>query len=175
MALALTPHPDTPCRALTRIEVEVRRPAADSMALRFIAHGDIRGLALPQPAASERTNDLWKHTCFEAFLRARHGVAYAEFNFAPSTQWAIYAFEEYRQGMRDAGEAPRIDVRSGPDRFELHASFTVPLGAHRLALSAVIEEADGAKSYWALAHPPGKPDFHHESGFAYELPAPEHT
>lgn len=42
--------------------------------------------------------------------------------------------------------------------------------AWRMAASAVVEEADGTKSYWALAHPPGKPDFHHEAGFVLELP-----
>ena len=42
----------------------------------------------------------------------------------------------------------------------------------RVAISAVIEEADGTKSYWALAHPPGKPDFHHADGFALQLPPP---
>jgi hypothetical protein len=39
----------------------------------------------------------------------------------------------------------------------------------RLGLSALIEDASGRKSYWALAHPPGKPDFHHADCFAYEL------
>jgi hypothetical protein len=35
-----------------------------------------------------------------------------------------------------------------------------------LGLSAVLEEQDGTKSYWALAHPPGgKPDFHHPDCF----------
>ena len=43
----------------------------------------------------------------------------------------------------------------------------------RIALSAVIEEVDGTKSYWALRHPPGAPDFHHPDCFALELPAPE--
>ncbi len=40
-----------------------------------------------------------------------------------------------------------------------------------LALSAVIEEKEGTKSYWALKHPPGKPDFHHPDCFALTLPA----
>jgi hypothetical protein len=39
----------------------------------------------------------------------------------------------------------------------------------RVGLSAVIEDTSGRKSYWALAHPPGKPDFHHEDCFAHEL------
>jgi hypothetical protein len=34
----------------------------------------------------------------------------------------------------------------------------------------VIEERNGRKSYWALAHPPGEPDFHHPACFALELP-----
>jgi len=40
------------------------------------------------------------------------------------------------------------------------------------AITAVIEEADGTKSYWALAHPAEKPDFHHPDGFVLELPGP---
>ncbi|HZF44227.1 MAG TPA: hypothetical protein VEZ48_12550 [Sphingomonadaceae bacterium] len=48
----------------------------------------------------------------------------------------------------------------------------VPRLPLRLALSAVIEESAGRKSYWALAHPPGAPDFHHPACFAAELPAP---
>jgi hypothetical protein len=33
----------------------------------------------------------------------------------------------------------------------------------------VIETLDGSLSYWALRHPPGKPDFHHSESFALEL------
>ncbi len=42
----------------------------------------------------------------------------------------------------------------------------------QLNLTAVIEETDGTKSYWALAHPSGKPDFHHRDCFALQLEAP---
>ena len=35
---------------------------------------------------------------------------------------------------------------------------------------AVLEEKDGTKSYWALAHPGGKPDFHDPGCFAAHLP-----
>ena len=34
----------------------------------------------------------------------------------------------------------------------------------RVSITAVIEEKGGRKSYWALAHPPGRPDFHHADG-----------
>jgi hypothetical protein len=39
----------------------------------------------------------------------------------------------------------------------------------RLGLAALIEETNGHKSHWALAHPPGKADFHHPDCFACEL------
>ena len=42
----------------------------------------------------------------------------------------------------------------------------------RLSLAAVIEEIDGAKSFWAWAHPKGMPDFHHADAFACELTPP---
>jgi hypothetical protein len=48
----------------------------------------------------------------------------------------------------------------------------IPRSDHQpIALSAVIETRDGAKSYWALAHPPGKPDFHHADCFIGQLAA----
>ena len=42
----------------------------------------------------------------------------------------------------------------------------------QLGLTAVIEEEGGHRSYWALAHAPGKPDFHAPTCFAATLPAP---
>jgi hypothetical protein len=38
-------------------------------------------------------------------------------------------------------------------------------------LSAVIADKDGRTAYWALAHPPGKADFHHKDCFALQLEA----
>ena len=106
-------------------------------------------------------------------------AGYCEFNFAPSTQWAAYVFDGYRSFMRDADgiDTPRIDIRSDSARLELEVSLDLdsllPRDAvWQLGLAAVIEETNGRKSYWALAHPPGKPDFHHSDCFALELPAP---
>jgi hypothetical protein len=67
--------------------------------------------------------------------------------------------------------APRIETRAGTHRYELRAAIELPPADWRLALSAVIEETNGRKSWWALAHPPGKADFHHPDSFVLELPA----
>jgi hypothetical protein len=134
--------------------------------------GRIGALRLPPAAASVRADELWRHTCFEAFVRPVGGEGYYELNFAPSTGWAAYRFSGYRTGMTNAEEsvAPIIGVVASAERFELQASLELPnLGAWRLGLSAVIEDMSGEKSYWALAHPSGKPDFHHLDAFALEL------
>ncbi|MBU6298531.1 MAG: DOMON-like domain-containing protein [Alphaproteobacteria bacterium] len=167
-------HPDTRCDAVTRVEVEASRPRLGRLALRYIVSGEIAGLRLPRIAEPTRTDGLWKHACFEAFLRSTTGGAYDEFNFSPSTQWAAYRFEAYRSGVRAAEiAAPHIAVQSDAATFELQVLLELPGdAAWRLGLSAVIEETSGRLSYWALKHPPGKPDFHHSDCFALELPAP---
>jgi hypothetical protein len=132
---------------------------------------------MPPVMTPERADELWRHTCFEAFVRASSGPEYYEFNFAPSTQWAAYRFSSYRNGMRAAEiGAPAIEVRSSPDCTTLQVSLELgrlpdlPSEATwRLGLSALIEDQSGGKSYWALAHPPGKPDFHHADCFALEF------
>ncbi|MFZ2030381.1 MAG: DOMON-like domain-containing protein [Vitreimonas sp.] len=170
MRVALKPHPDTPARAVRAVEVEIGPVSGAQLRLRYVVSGEIARLALPEAAPPERADELWKHTCFEAF--AMRDVGYREFNFSPSTEWAAYDFDGYRAGVRKADVlAPRIEGRHGQEHYELHVAFDLPGAAPwRLALSAVIEETDGVKSYWALKHPPGQPDFHHADGFVLELP-----
>ncbi len=162
------------------------RPRDRSLALTYVVTGKIGDLAMPPLAAATRTDELWRHTCFEAFIHSSPGTAYYEFNFAPSTQWAAYRFTGYRSGMRVATEigTPKIEPASSPERFILQASFELDQvlassgsrggrgkdSLWRLGLSAVIEETSGRLSHWALAHPPGQPDFHHPDCFALELP-----
>jgi hypothetical protein len=79
--------------------------------------------------------------------------------------------------MRVATEinVPQISVEASPERYVLQASVELdqvlfsrdsPL---RFGLAAVIEEIGGHQSYWALAHPPGKADFHHSDCFMLEV------
>jgi hypothetical protein len=170
MRLELKLHPDCRCRAVAAIAAELTRPTPDQLRLSFLVSGAIDAIKLAPPAAPERVDELWKTTCFEAFV-GEPGGSYTEFNFSPSTQWAAYHFQSYRAALQNApvAAAPRIEVRLDKARLELRTLATVAAQAKRLALSAVIEETDGAKSYWALAHPPGKPDFHHSDSFAHEF------
>lgn len=182
MRQALRLHPDSRCMAARHIEVDVARPRPGALVLGYFVTGAIGDLYMPSVTAPARTDGLWRHTCFEAFVRAMPSASYVEFNFAPSTQWAAYQFSGYRAGMSAASEitAPRIEVQTTDEGFELHVSLELDRlpslpsdSVWRLGLSAVIEEANGRKSYWALAHPSGDADFHHSESFAYELSTTE--
>ena len=83
-------HPDSRCFAVAKIEVGVARPRADSLVLSYIVTGEMSNVRMPPAMAAARSDELWRHTCFEAFVRASSGAEYYEFNFAPSTQWAAY-------------------------------------------------------------------------------------
>jgi hypothetical protein len=172
MLVTLTPHPDTPSAAVSRIAVEIGSVSARQVRLRYEVEGRLEDMLVPAPAEPERMDDLWKHTCFEAFARIAGAEAYDEFNFSPSTEWAVYRFARYRDGMnKPVVLAPRVEGGMEGDVYVLHAAFDLPGdGPWRVGLSAVIEETSGGKSYWALKHAPGKPDFHHADSFALELP-----
>jgi hypothetical protein len=175
MEFDLVRHPLSPAPAIRGIHVSVARVSDTRFALGYRLSGDISALVLPALAPPERADDLWKTTCFEAFLKRPDGDGYVELNFSPSTRWAAYAFDRYREGMRELATmaVPRTDMRMDIEGFELGVvldlSGTRPPRAESdllLGLSAVIETRDGARSYWALAHPPGDPDFHHGDCFA---------
>ena len=177
MRLALRLHPDSPCLAATQIDVDIARLHAAHV-LSYTVVGKIADLCLPAVTSPTRAEELWQSTCFEAFVRCSASEAYYEFNFSPSTRWAAYQFDGYRRGMREASgiSAPVIEVQTSAELFTLQASLQLdqltrlPRDARwRLGLSALIEETGGRKSYWALTHPSGKPDFHHADCFAHEF------
>ena len=166
MQHALKCHPDTPCRAVQRLEIAVERIGPDRLALRYVLVGDLSGLIVPSAAPSARVDGLWAHICFEAFADGG-GDAYLEFNFSPSGQWAAYALDGYRRGMAplEGLPPPELETMTTATSLEVQVVLTVPLKAPiNLGLTAVVETIGGGLSYWALGHPPGRPDFHKAQG-----------
>ena len=178
LAVTLVSHPENRSGEVHRIGASIRRQVDGSLVITYSIGGDLARLKVPPPRAPRIAHGLWQHTCCECFIALPGDPGYHEFNFAPSGEWAAYAFSGYRKGAAIDDEAlnPQIAVRRADDDLELDASL--PLGRlsarHArgrlvLALSAVIEDENGTLSYWALKHPAGKPDFHHRDSFALEL------
>ena len=155
---------------VTQVAVEVERIAPDLLGLTYRIGGDLRRVAFPKPQANARTNGLWQHSCCEAFLGA--GQGYYELNFSPSSQWAAYRFDGHRAGMRNATmDDPAIAWTREGDAAKLVATIRLPSDVKGpLGLSAIIEDTSGNRSFWALAHPPGEPDFHDAACFVAQLP-----
>jgi hypothetical protein len=166
---ALVPHPDTPCAAVRALTLTLERPSPQLLTLHYRLEGDLSALRLPEPRSPVRTDGLWQHTCFEAFIGQTRGRSYWEFNFSPSGAWAAYQFSGYREGMAPlmTGAAPVISARETQESLQLSVavdlSWISRATAAELVLgaAAVIETQARVLSYWALAHPSGKPDFHH--------------
>ncbi len=176
----LHPHPATPCAAVAALVVQVAQDAP-ALHLRYTLTGALDQLRIPAPAPRPRAADgLWRHTCFEAFIGTPDGARYHEFNFAPSLDWAGYAFsaERVRDAARAPLPAPRTACALDGDRLTLDAwlpwaALPPTPTAWRLGLTTVLESATGVLSYWALHHPVARPDFHHPAGWTVPLPAAE--
>ena len=173
----LIPHPTTPPSKPLKVWAIVDHAASlgsvASTNIWFGVGAPAIGFAIPEAAEPARAEDLWQTTCFEAFLRIPGAEGYREWNFAPSGEWAAYDFESHREGRSDADvAAPYVRIEDNLTWWALGATIPVDADAiWSLALSAILEEKDGTKSYWALAHPPGdKPDFHAADCFAARLP-----
>src|SRR5258706_7828746 len=170
----LISHPATPPATVSGVEVRWIEPAAGQLMLRWQVDG-CEQLLVPPFAGKGRANGLWQTTCFELYLGTDADLAYREFNFSPSERWAAYRFSDYRTGMEDLAVTmlPVISHAQGERYFVLTVTMAKPPKAlDRAGFSAIIEETDGTKSYWALAHPAGKPDFHHPACFEAALPPP---
>jgi hypothetical protein len=130
--LPLTCHHSTMTDTITRFTASVERDADGWLCFRYIVHGAVNRIALPAHVAPQHadahTDNLWRHTCFEAFIAAEDDPAYVECNFAPSHAWATYRFARYRTRMTAL-------VPVEPPRITLHMQEPVrpePVEGHTL-------------------------------------------
>jgi hypothetical protein len=173
----LVPHP-TSRPTVEKVEVLIWREEG-SFDLDVRLFGSPLRVKLPKTDLPSRKDELWQTTCFEAFIRPRGSESYYELNLSPSGDWASYRFDSYRSGMCEAKITAQPDddvwmeagIRMQDATFDIsgEAELDFSLGWD-IGLSAVIEEIDGTKSYWALNHAAGPPDFHNPACFAHFLP-----
>lgn len=161
---SLACHHPSGARPPLAIAALAERGADGAVRFRYRVQGDVRRIRLPPPGAAARADGLWRHTCFEAFVRPYGSDRYLELNFSPAGAWAAYSFERYRVRLEapPSVDTPRIRVRVDDDSLSLDATVQLPplCRDSAVGLAAVIEDSDGNLSYWALAHPCAQPDFH---------------
>ena len=169
-------HPQSDANGVESLAVMISHAQNGEIGIIYRVAGALDTLEIAAPAAGGRVDGLWKNTCFELFVGHSEDSSYLEYNFAPSGQWAAYQFASYRDAMPDLEtSAPSIQVKKSGDILTLSVTLRLPVAwrARKLAagISAVVATQRGDISYWGVAHPPGKPDFHHRDCFAVQLEA----
>lgn len=170
-------HPTTRSNNPYTLTVIAECKANGNIHLEYQLLGDIESLIIPPIATPVATDNLWQHTCFEAFIAVADAPYYHELNFSPSSQWAAYAFSQTRiRYPWVTAKTPLIECTHTHERLNLSVIIkpchlppndsTKPLV---LGLSAVLESQTRACSYWALNHPAPMPDFHDREGFILPL------
>ena len=162
-------HPAHPPLAVRSVEAKILSVTDNWLRLRWRVDG-VSQLVIPKFAGKGRQDDLWKTTCFELFVQRKGEAGYTEFNLSPSERWAAYDFAAPRERMteRNFPREPELVMRTG----QAMAIFDAALPRHQMpdppcnvGLTAVIEEGQGTKSYWAIAHGKDEPDFHDPACF----------
>jgi len=140
-------------------------------------YGRLGELVIPAPSPRPaRQHGLWQGTCFEVFLGVKNAPGYWEVNLSPAGDWNVYRFAAYRQGM--AGETAFTSLPCSPEArpgsfslaLELDLAGILRAGQPlEVGLAAVLQLTGGGLTYWALAHPGPRPDFHRRESFTVAL------
>ncbi len=152
--------------------------------LDFVLKADLREIKIPEPVDKpSRADNLWEHTCFEAFISLENASEYLEVNLSPSGSWNIYEFKSYR-GSRIEAEQLSCKPLVLRSKTNFNVQIEVDLSSIGwiknskkdvdllLGLTGVVELKNSIKSYCALTHKSEKPDFHRKESFILRLKNP---
>jgi len=171
-AFSLQPFPGEETGPDLKITGTIGR-RGNTLSFDFAIQGDLSGLAIPLPeVAPERRGRLWEGTCLEIFLGEKGSERYWEFHLSSAGHWNVYRFARYREEMREEEAFSSLPFlfRREPETLrcslELDCGKILPSGRSiEAAVCAVIRNATGGTSRWALVHPGPRPDFHRRDGF----------
>jgi len=154
-------HPGSTLGPIESISASIF-PTASGCRVQFRMHGNLKEVRIPELGESERMDNLWRTTCFEVFWQPQGGTAYREFNLSPSSKWAAYDFDDFRENGRDAPvDAIAVASAHSSEALLLTADIAtdLPLPA-MIALNAIVEDSKGILHNWALSFRDGPADFH---------------
>lgn len=155
-----------------RISADLLQRDTERCLIAFSIEGELEKVLWPDTFKSrrERLDNLWQHTCFEAFFS--HDLSpdtpYYEINCSPNGDWNFYQLLKYRHDLQSfpAGKVELLDKENTEEGVRFIVAITgLPADIKHIGLTAVIESTQGELSYWALAHPGKTADFHDKRAF----------
>ena len=144
-------------------------------------YGVLSHLVIPEQVSGttgKRLDDLWRHTCFELFVKeaGENKNAYLECNFAPSGAWNVYSFSSHRKEMMQADVATIPEITTTPTKkiYSLRAEVDLTglisdSSAVEVGVSCIVENRNGKQGHWAISHLGETPDFHDPRSFLIRL------
>lgn len=145
---------------------------AGEIEMTYIVSGNLDTLRIPLPVVSPlRMDHLWEHSCFELFVAVQQQAAYWEFNFSPAGHWNAYGFSSPRQGMQPEAQIKEVYVLTKKMPNQLVLTANVPLlKAWKnvkldIGISAILQDQQNTRRFFALQHRGEKPDFHQRETF----------
>ena len=147
-----------------------------SLTVEYTLSGAVADLEVP-PALKDtpsRRDQLWENTCFEVFIGLPDSPRYWEVNAAPSGDWNVYRFDDYRQAMVAEPACQQLDstwqalVKGYYLTLELPTEGWLPHDQPlELGVSTVLKTDH--ISHWALTHLGTEPDFHRRDSFSLTI------
>jgi hypothetical protein len=161
-----------------QIEINGRVNRKDNiLSIEYQLFGDLNSISISPPAnPPSRQFHLWEATCFEFFIGIPGDRNYWEFNLSPSGDWAIFALDDYRQGLRD--ETAFTSLPFKVDRYPNYITLNLEFDLSELVLleqdleisvTAVIKSSQDELSHWAITHSGKEADFHLRDSFAIKI------
>lgn len=111
----------------------------------------------------ERKVGIWEHTCFELFLKNKHGEDYYEINLAANTMhWNAFYFSHYRSSpLTESTDIVLKKVSASKNHFAFSLKSTELISNYDIHPKAIIYGDHGEPIYLSnLRHPNTGPDFH---------------
>lgn len=175
--LSLTDHSQNPKELNNKATVKILFKNKRIQLVYSLKNQD-HNLLIPPTAEPAQQDNLWQHTCCEAFIGIINQPHYLEFNFSPSGKWAAYAFSDYRERTDWPDPAPP-EIRTLKTDTSLQLGTTIWLDTlpatfqHQpleLGISTVLEDNNQNLAYLALAHSQETPDFHRRDQWVRLIP-----
>ena len=145
--------------------------------IHYKVHGNAFEVAVcSKKSLPQFTDELWKKTVFELFLKREDESSYTEWNFSPSGNWACYDFDAYRKpshSQNNLESKPRkMEFLKTADSIDFIVEIDLPKKYQDneilefQACSVIKKLSDGSLSYFAIKHPSQKADFHNAQEFS---------
>lgn len=128
---------------------------------------DFNSKGIKKNLTTNRADELWKHTCFEAFWAEPGKPDYWEFNVAANGIWNIYYFNSYRSPSppQESYDFELIKFEFSSTKLSALLNCNVAITSLEAALTSIIKTNLNQTLYFATCHSGTKPDFHIRESF----------